>query len=59
MAPKVVDIDLDNTDSECEETPTGSEVSSAVTHNQNDSPSVLETSFEHTQADTINVPQKI
>ena len=55
MAPKVEDIDLDNTDSECEETPTGPEVSPAVTHNQNDSPSVLETSFEHTQAEKYEV----
>ena len=34
MAPKVVDIDLDNTDAECEETPTGPEVSSAVTQSK-------------------------
>ena len=59
MAPKVIDIDLDKTDSECEETPTGPEVSSAVTHNQNDSPSVLETSFEHTQAEKMKLLQQV
>ena len=58
MAPKVVDVDPDNTDSECEEKPWDPQLSSAVTLNEQKSPSVLETSIQHTRADTINVPRE-
>ena len=38
MAPKVVDVDPDNTDSECEEKPSDPQLSSAVTLNEQNRP---------------------
>ena len=55
MASKAVDVDPDITDSDCEETPTGPEVSSAVTQNESDAHSVLETSLEHTQPQLMSL----